>query len=119
MNGQHDFGELGAHAQQGGDPHPEHSAGAADGDGAGHACDVARADGGGQSGADSLEGGQSAVRGLFLSEHAADGGADGVAEFAHLDKAGTDAQIQADTDNAGHGGNAPDEIVQDLVDVID
>ena len=49
------FGKLGGHADEGGDPHPEQGAGAAQGDSGGHAGNVAGADGGGQGGGQGLE----------------------------------------------------------------
>jgi hypothetical protein len=74
---QHVFGIVGHHAHDGGDPHPEHRAGAAHGDGVGHARDVARADGGGQGGAQGLELGNGmlilAPGDALVGEQAADG----------------------------------------------
>ncbi len=91
------FGELGAHAQQSRNPHPEHGARAADGNGAGHTGNVAGAYSGGQGGANRLERGDGAVSGFPLFENPADGGAHGLAEAANLDKSGA-------KDSGGQGG---------------
>ena len=116
MHGQRHLGKLGAHAQQGAHPHPEYRARPPDGDGAGHARDVARAHRGRQRRAHGLEGGHGPVlRGFFL-EHAPQRGPDGQREFANLQEAGTQAQVQSHTENAHHGRNAPHEIVDRLVD---
>ena len=85
MDRQRNLAVLGYHAQQGGDPHPENSAGAADGDGARHAGNVAGADGGRQGGADCLERGNGALAGLgSLLEELTDGIAPDGTEFAEL-----------------------------------
>ena len=114
-NGQGHLEELGAHTQQGGDPHPEHGAGAADGNGAGYARNVARAHSGGKGGAHRLERGDGTVAGLFLLEHPADGAAQGIGELADLQKARAEAQVQSHADDAHHGGNAPDKAVENAV----
>ena len=119
VHGQRDLHQLGAHAQQRGDPHPEHCAGAADGDCARHARDVAGAHGGGKCGAHRLEGGDGALGGLAALEDAADGLAHGRAEPANLDAAGAQREVQAHADDQDHGGYAPDEVVHGLVDVGD
>ena len=119
MNRQRHFGKLGTHAQNGGDPHPEYSAGAADGDSASHAGDVARANRCGQRGANRLEGSQRAFSGFFLFEQPTQRVFHGVAELAKGQEAGADRQIQANAKDADHGGNAPDKVVQNLVDFRD
>ena len=116
VDSQGHFGELGAHAEQSGDPHPEHGTGTADGDGAGHTGDVAGTHGGRQSGADCLEGGDGTVGGIILFQNAADGIFHGIAELADLDKPGPQSQIQAHADDADDGRQAPDEVVQHFVD---
>ena len=116
MHRERDLGKLGAHAQQSAHPHPEHRARPADGDGAGHARDVARAHRGRQRRAHGLEGGHGAIlRRLFL-EHAPQRGADGRGEFANLQKAGAQAQVQPHAEDAYHGRNAPYEVVDRLID---
>ena len=44
-NGEHRFGVFGGNAEHGDHPHPEHSAGSANGDGTSNASNVAGADG--------------------------------------------------------------------------
>ena len=56
-DGQQLLHTAGGHAQQRGNPHPEYRTGAAQIDGCGHPGDAAGADGGGQGGAQGLEGG--------------------------------------------------------------
>ena len=116
MHGQGHLGKLGAHAQQRGAPHPEHGTRAADGNGACHTGDVAGAHGAGQCGAHRLEGGHGTVRSVLFAEHASDGGFDGVREFADLQKAGAYAQQQTHTNDAHHGGHAPDKVVDRRID---
>ena len=108
MHGQGHLGKLGAHAQQRGAPHPEHGTRAAG--------DVAGAHGAGQCGAHRLEGGHGTVRSVLFAEHASDGGFDGVREFADLQKAGAHAQQQTHTNDAHHGGHAPDKVVDRRID---
>ena len=77
---------------------------------------VAGAHGAGQCGAHRLEGGYGTVRSVLFAEHASDGGFDGVREFADLQKAGAHAQQQTHTNDAHHGGYAPDKIVDCRID---
>ena len=56
------FGEIGHHTEESSEPHPEHSARAADDDGGRNTCDIAGADGSCQCSAQSLELGD----GLFV-----------------------------------------------------
>ena len=56
FHGQAAFGKFSGHAEEGGQPHPEEGAGAAQFDGGGHAYDVAGAYGGCQGGAEGFEG---------------------------------------------------------------
>ena len=111
------FRELGAHAQQSGNPHPEHGTRAADGNGARHAGDVAGTDSGRQSGTDRLERCQGTVSSFLLLEHTAHGILQSVAKFTDLQETGTHCQIQANTDDTGHCRNAPDKAVQGIVDI--
>jgi hypothetical protein len=53
---------------------------------------------------------------VFFAEHASNGGLDGVGKFADLQKARANAQEQAYADDAHHGGHAPDELVDRLID---
>ena len=115
MDRQGNFGKLGSHAQQGGDPHPENGTGAADGDGTCHTGDVAGTNGSCQSGTDRLERGQRTSSSFFLPEHAADGIFHGITEFTDLQETGTDCQIQTHTDDTGHGGNTPDKVIEDFI----
>ena len=116
MHGQGDLGKLGAHPQQGRAPHPEHRTRAADGDGTRYARDVAGAHGAGQRRAHGLEGGHGTIGSVLFVEHPANGGLDGVGKFADLQKARAHAEQQAHADDAHHGGNAPDKVVDRLID---
>ena len=116
MDGQRHLRKLGAHAQQRRAPHPEHGTRPADGDGTRHARDVAGAHRRRQCGADGLERGHGAVRGILFAEHPANGGADGVGEFADLQKAGPHTEQQTHADDAHHGRDPPDKAVDRLID---
>ena len=113
---QRDLGKLGAHAKQGRTPHPEHGTRSANGNRACHTGNVAGAHGAGQRGAHRLKGGHGAIGSVFFVEHASNGGLDGVGKFADLQKARANAQEQAYADDAHHGGHAPDELVDRLID---
>ena len=65
MHGKQDFAEFGHHAHQGRDPHPEQGAGAAHGDGQGHAHHVTGTDIGGQSSHEGIPRRNLAVFGLM------------------------------------------------------
>ena len=110
-DGQRDFAELGAHAQQSGDPHPEDSAGAADGDGAGNAGDVASTDGSGQRGAHSLKGRNRAFLGLRLFKSLAEGVLHDVAEVGELGEPAADAHVDTSAKDQDHHGETPDDAV--------
>ena len=113
---QRDFGELGAHAQQGRAPHPEHRTRAADGNGTCHTGDVAGAHGARQCGAHRLKRRHGTIGSILFAEHASDGSFDGVGKFADLQKARAHAQEQAHADDAHHGRHAPDELVDRMID---
>ena len=66
--GQGDLSELGAHSEQGGYPHPEDRAGAAEGDSAGNAGDISGADRRRKGGTHGLEGSYAALAGFLLVE---------------------------------------------------
>ena len=116
MDRQGHLSKLGAHSQQRAAPHPEHRTGAADGNGTRHTRDVAGAHGAGQRGAHRLKGGHGAIGSVFFAEHSSNGDLDGVGKFADLQKARANAQEQAYADDAHHGGHAPDELVDRLID---
>ena len=116
---QRDLRKFGAHAQQGGTPHPEHRARPADGNSPRHTGNVAGTHGGRQRGTHRLEGGHCTIGSIPLAEHAANRGFDGIGEFADLDKAGAHTEQQPHADDAHHGGNAPDKVVDCLVDSRD
>ena len=119
VDGQHYLGEFGAHAQEGGAPHPEHRAGTADGHGSRHAGDVARTHGAGQSRTHRLEGADGAVLGGFPFKYLAQGGFHGLPESPNLNASGAEGQQQAHAHNADDGGHAPDKIVHGSVDPCD
>ena len=119
VDAQHVFGIVGHHAKEGNEPHPEHSAGAAHQNGAGHTHDVAGTHSSGQSGAQALELGDGAV--LRVAGHfaVAEDGADGllhpVAEVAHLEELGQACGQHAYKGQQDQGRPAPDDVVQDAV----
>ena len=76
-------------------------------------------DGGGQSGADRLEGGDGAVPGFTLLEKLTDGCLQGVTESTELEEPGSDAQQNSDADDAYDGGNAPYKSVYGAIDCFD
>jgi glucokinase len=74
------------------------------------------AHGAGQRGAHRLKRGHGTVRSIPLAEHPSHGGADGVGEFADLQKARADTEQQPHANDAHHGGDAPDKAVHRLID---
>ena len=66
-----------------------------------------------------MEGGYRAVRGTLLMKKLTQGNLEGIAEFAKLNEMGPEGQIQTDADDTDHGGDAPDEIVDNTVDCFD
>ena len=94
FQGQGDLGVFGAHAEEGGHPHPEHGSRSANKDGPGDAGDVAGAYGGGQGGGHGLERRHRALAGLLPLEHLAHGVLHGVAEVEELYAAVADGQEQ-------------------------
>ena len=103
----------GRHAEEGNDPHPEDSAGAAGEDGAGGAHDIAgahlRGDGGGQR----LEGGHAALLGAAAEVHLAEELLHTLAEAAHLHEPGLDGVPQANA----HQQEDEDVVAEVLVDL--
>ena len=117
LHGQGDLSVLGAHAEEGRDPHPEHRTRATDEDCARHAGDVAGAHGARQRGAHRLEGGQVlAVILVLLLEDAADGVAHDEAELAHLKEADADGDVDAGAHQQNQHDRAPGEAVDGAVD---
>ena len=122
LHGQNDLGELGEHAEEGGNPHPEHRAGSAGEDGPGDAGDVAGAHGGGQGGGHRLKGGEVfavALAALLLFKERPDGVAPDVAEFGQLDTAGADGEIGPGADQQDQHDGSPDHVVDGFVDAVD
>ena len=99
----------GGHAEEGGDPHPEQRAGAADVNGCRHAHDVAGPDVGGQRGHQRVERRDFALLGLI--------GAPGPQVFepskkiAECEKFQADSQIQASTDQQYKHPRSPNHVV--------
>ena len=120
FHGQGDLRILGAHAEEGGHPHPEHGPGAAGEDGAGDTGDVARAHRARQGGGHRLEGGQVVpVLLILLLEEASQGAAHDVAEFAHLEEAGARAEQHAGAHQQHQHDGAPGKGVDLTVDGSD
>ena len=117
LDGQGDLGVLGAHAEESGDPHPEHGAGTAGKERSGDAGDVAGADGARQRGGDGLERGEvAAVVLILLLEELAHGVFHDPAEVAGLDEAAADGQIHARAHQKKQHDRAPGEAVEDAID---
>ena len=118
---QHVFGIVGHHAQEGHDPHPEHGAGAAGQDRAGHAHDIAGAHRRGQGGAKALELGNTLVLGMggnvLVMEHSADGLLHPVTEVAHLENLGQHSHQDSDEGKQCQGRHTPDDTVYGIVHV--
>jgi hypothetical protein len=93
---------LGGHAEQAAQDHPEGGAGTADGDGDGHARDVAEAHGAGDGGGEGLEVVDLAGGALLVVLAAYD--VDGELELAQLDEA-----EPAGEDDAGHDEPGDDQ----------
>ena len=121
-------GEFHAHAEKGGEPHPEDGAGPACSNGDGDTGDVTKADGGGKGGGEGLEVGDFAfVFGVvvFAADHI-----DGVAEEAEVDEAVADGEEEAaadeDDDDEGDAfnfeeedhGEVADEDAEEVVELV-
>ena len=121
LHGQGNLGVFGAHAEEGGHPHPEHGARSADKDSPGNAGDVAGAHGARQGGGHRLEGGQvAAVVALALfAEQGAHGVPHDIAEPADLDPAGAEGEEHAGAHQQDQHDGAPDEVVDLAVDQRD
>ena len=88
LKGEHGFGIVGGHAEEGAEPHPEDSAGAAGGDGGSRTGDVASAHLSGNGGGEGLEGAHAGLIGAFAMQGCvAEEALEGVAELANLDEA--------------------------------
>ena len=115
-DGEDDFGEFGAHADESGDPQPEDRAGAAERNGRDDAGDVAGADGRRQGGGDCLEGSDFALTGRMALEDPAQRVAHRIAEPAELDESGHDAEDQPCADQEDEHGDAPHDAVDGVID---
>lgn len=120
VDGQRNLAVLGHHTQQGGDPHPENSAGAADGDSACHTGDIAGADGSCQGGADRLKRGDGAATSLGgAMEQLTDGILPHGAELAELEETGADTEVQTHAEDEHHGGHTPHDAIDGRIDTAD
>ena len=119
VDAQHVFGVVGHHAKESGDPHPEHSAGAADDDGSRHTRDITNADGGSQRGAQRLEGRHSALVAFvgddFFLEQAADGVLPPQLQLADLKHLGHDGGQKAGGQQQHQTQRGPDEGIDHIV----
>ena len=111
------LGVFGRHAEQGGNPHPEHGARAAGDDCGRHADDVAGADGRGKGGAQSAERRHLAGRVLafLVFQHVAQG----ARQLAELQAAQAHGQKNAAEQDEHHQGHAPDEVVDGIEHVVE
>ncbi len=94
------LGELGGHAEEAGDDHPERGTRPADGNRDRHASDIAEPDGGGERGGECLERTDLAavVRGAVLAaQHG-----EGVTHHAQVDEAQAQGEIHRTDDEPGH-----------------
>ena len=114
-----DLGELGDHAEESGDPHPEHRARAAEDDRAGDAGDVARADRGRQCRGDRLHRRDLALARFGLLEDLADGVLPPVADLGELNEADAEAQVNARADQQCQHDGSPYKAVYRTVDFYD
>lgn len=120
VDGQRNLAVLGHHTQQGGDPHPENSAGTADGDSARHTGDIAGADGSCQGGADRLKRGDGAATSLGgAMEQLTDGILPHGAELAELEETGADTEVQTHAEDEHHGGHTPHDAIDGRIDTAD
>ena len=115
VQGKGDLSELGAHSEQGGYPHPEYRAGAAEGDSAGNAGDVAGADRRREGGTHGLEGSYGALACFLLFEDLADGVLHYVAEPLELYPAAANRVIHACAYQKDQAGPAPYDAVKEGV----
>ena len=115
-DGQQDLGVLGRHADQGGDPQPEHGTRAAQRDGGGDTGDVTGTDGTSQRRTHGLEGRHFAFLGFGLGEDLAQGVLHGVAELTELHAEGPDGQQDTGTHQEDEHGDAPHDAVDGTVD---
>ena len=117
------LGEVGHHAEEGDEPHPENGSGTADRDGSGHADDVAGADRRGEGRAERLELGDRAVLGMgrdvLVAEDLSDGVANPVSKVGNLEEFGEDRHQDADKAQKDQRRPAPDEAVDKVIDVCD
>ena len=111
------LGVFGRHAEQGGNPHPEHGARAAGDDCGRHADDVAGADGRGKRGAQSAERRHFAGRVLafLVFQHVAQG----ARQLAELQTAQAHGQKNAAEQDEHHQGHAPDEAIDGIEHVVE
>ena len=120
LDGQGDLGVLGTHTHQGGNPHPEHSAGAADSDSAGNTGDVTGTNGSRQSGTHGLKGGNRTSLGLALGllQGLAQGVLHNIAQLGKLREFAQNAQQHARAQNQHHGRDTPDDVVDGTLNTI-
>ena len=119
LGGESDLGELGCHAQESGNFHPEHRAGAAEGDSAGNAYDVTCAYRCGEGRGDRLHRSYGALLGFYLLafvEHLSDGILHCIAEVPELEEVQLDGHVDAGADDEDQHGDAPHNTVHGTVD---
>ena len=103
------LGEGAAGAEEGDEPHPDDGPRAAEGDGGGHADDVARADTSGECHGEGLEGGDAGL--FFLAAVTAEEEAEHLAEATHLDKAGAQGEVESGGEAERDERRTPDPVV--------
>ena len=119
LDSQRNLSVLGAHTKQSGDPHPENSTGAADGDSARDTGDVTGTDGCCQSGTHGLEGRDSAFLLFGLLECLTQGILHNVDEVGELGEAAANRQVNTCTQDQNHHRNAPDDAIDLTVQISD
>ena len=114
---QSNLGILSAHAEECGNPHPEHSAGTAGKNCAGDAGNITGTNRAGQSRGNRLKGGK-VVTVIFIGflEQTAHGVFQNVAESAYLHEIGSDRNVDAGADQQRQHNRTPDKAVDRAVD---
>ena len=77
--------------------------------------DIAGTNGCRQRGTHRLEGCQRTAGSSGFVKNTSNGTLHGIAKLPQLHKAAADAQVQAHTDDAGHGRNTPDKAIQKVI----
>ena len=116
---QGNFRKFGTHSKYCRNPHPENSTRTTNCDRTGNSGNISRSYRCRKRRTHCLERSHRAVGGILFAEDAANDRFDGIGEFPELQKACPHTEQQPHADDAHHGGNAPDKVVDCLVDSRD